>query len=66
MHWVFVISAGGLVTCGVGLKVIKEKEEAESALSSAESHLSSCKSNVRERGKLFDSTQCELLTKSQP
>ena len=46
-------SAGGLASCGVSLKLLEEKEEAERALSSAESNLSSCKSTVRRRGKFF-------------
>ena len=65
MLWLFVISGGGLVTCGVGLKVTKEKEEAERALRSAESHLSSCKSNVRQRGKLLVSSHYDLLSVSR-
>ena len=59
-------SAGGLASCGVSLKLLEEKQEAERALSSAESNLSSCKSTVRRRGKFFGGVHCvhcELLTK---
>ena len=43
---------------------MEEKKEAERALRSAESNLSSCKSTVRRRGKLFGGALCELLTKN--